>query len=203
MASVGIFYPRGVLPFAASSNPSVRHFRQALSLDEHRGKFKAYHWIERLNDMSTSASEMEKRAADHAETNAVAAAIHDRCTEAFGVLEPSQLTKRRIEMITKNRTATRIAGHEQHTHTACKLESTFSSKQAKRDFSTDVLECWFTGAHCGNISLLSTALCIAEDRLWADVGGGAEANATEFQLARIPLVRRSRFKRASPTDDCR
>ncbi|EPQ32170.1 uncharacterized protein PFL1_00367 [Pseudozyma flocculosa PF-1] len=45
VASVG-FVPR-TLPFSKSSNNSIRHFRHALALDEHRAKFKACHWVQR------------------------------------------------------------------------------------------------------------------------------------------------------------
>ncbi|KAI5477285.1 hypothetical protein MNV49_006506 [Pseudohyphozyma bogoriensis] len=168
VASVGLL-PRSVLPFAASTNPSVRHFRQALALDEHRAKFKANHWIEQLNDLSTSGAEMERRAAARADAAEISAAsVHDQCTAAFGVPHHSQLTKKRIDVITKTREKAKIAVDEHLAEMTCKHESTFSSRQTKRDFETDVLECWFAGAHC-------------------DVGGGAEANNVEFQLARIPL----------------
>ncbi|TFY82219.1 hypothetical protein EWM64_g1791 [Hericium alpestre] len=48
VASVGII-PRS-LPFTASNN-SVRYFRHALSLDEHRAKFKANHWKRAPSDL--------------------------------------------------------------------------------------------------------------------------------------------------------
>ena len=42
VASVG-FIPRK-LPFSKSPTNSVRYFRHAMALDEHRSKFKACHW---------------------------------------------------------------------------------------------------------------------------------------------------------------
>lgn len=53
MASVGVISAPN-LPFSGSHNPSVRHFRHALSLDERRSKFKANHWVQALNHPSLS-----------------------------------------------------------------------------------------------------------------------------------------------------
>lgn len=162
VASVG-FIPRAALPFSSSSNPSVRHFRQALALDEHRAKFKANHWIDALNDISTSASVMEQR------TTAAKEGHSAKLVEVFGA--PAMAKNRRKDVssgVRMDLEGTRSAEELKKDVKEAAEEVAFSKRQGGREWETTVEEVWFTGAHC-------------------DVGGGAVPNQTRHQLARIPL----------------
>ncbi|CAO1633885.1 unnamed protein product [Sympodiomycopsis kandeliae] len=59
VASVGMI-PR-ILPFAKAHNTSVRFFRHALALDEHRAKFKANHWYQRHPETEAQKKEARER----------------------------------------------------------------------------------------------------------------------------------------------
>lgn len=143
VASVG-FIPRAALPFSSSSNPSVRHFRQALALDEHRAKFKANHWIDALNDISTSASVMEQR------TTAAKEGHSAKLVEVFGT--PAMAKNRRKDVssgVRMDLEGTRSAEELKKDVKEAAEEVAFSKRQGGREWETTVEEVWFTGAHCG------------------------------------------------------
>ncbi|KAI5476095.1 hypothetical protein MNV49_000413 [Pseudohyphozyma bogoriensis] len=174
VASVG-FFPRSTLPFSSSTNPSVKHFRHALALNEKRARFKANKWVEELNDLTTCAAVMEKTKAALAGTDgaARAQAISDRMVSVYGPPTISPFAQKRSEKLIASRNKIRQSGqiageYVDHAEKTQVEEKTFSARQAQRDFITDVEEVWFAGAHC-------------------DVGGGAVPNKTRHHLARIPL----------------
>ena len=59
VCSVGIVPPSHTLPFT-SSNTSIRYFRHAISLDEHRAKFKANYYHLRKPEDQKGTSSLER-----------------------------------------------------------------------------------------------------------------------------------------------
>ncbi|KAM0748030.1 hypothetical protein T439DRAFT_328684 [Meredithblackwellia eburnea MCA 4105] len=173
VASVG-FLPRATLPFSSSTNPSVKHFRQALALNEHRAKFKQNHWIEGLNDISTSAAQMaEKLTLREEQDSAKLQQILGkpilskvlRRREKSGATALGTGEKRRVSLGGET-----IVGHGTHdkSPTETEEEKRYNLRHGGRPWKTDVQEVWFCGSH-------------------TDVGGGSVPNKTRHQLARIPL----------------
>ncbi|KAI3318804.1 hypothetical protein HD806DRAFT_511020 [Xylariaceae sp. AK1471] len=161
VASVG-FFPRK-LPFSKSATNTVRYFRHAMALDEHRAKFKVCHWEHEQPD---SIPEVKRR----------------------GTIDFTLASRLRRRLRTERRKQRKAPGGLQpnfkvkHKHNDNNLTDDSSSdnvwdskfaaqeKANKRyqDFETDALEVWFMGCH-------------------ADIGGGAVDNNSRHMLSRIPL----------------
>jgi len=154
--SVGLVSKR--LPFT-TSNTIVKTFRHALSLDEHRAKFKANLW----NRPKTGEKDLGVN-------------IHQSRRERLQELDvingdSKENVKPQTSPVTPRGKASRRGGA-----TLLKLD-TNSDRVMDRyemmyssgdDEQTDVEEVWFAGCHC-------------------DVGGGSVDNGTRYSLARISL----------------
>ena len=157
--SVGIIPRR--LPFT-SSNSSIRTFRHALSLDEHRAKFKAnvYHRsTEAEKKLGTKAGEMPK---------------------AGALVVASQKEAKDGKSGEKH-------NPHHHRHKSFRAyEAEFDKNEANIN-ETDVLEVWFAGCHTGafHSGVVNTCLHTCEHHI--DVGGGSVSNSSQHNLARIPL----------------
>ncbi|KAI8949810.1 hypothetical protein F4801DRAFT_590846 [Xylaria longipes] len=159
VASVG-FFPRK-LPFSKRATNTVRYFRHAMALDEHRAKFKVCHWQQ---EQPGSAPETTRR--------------------GTADLTPAGRLHRQLSLDRRFRhrkTPAGMGGKKakeavKHNHTDESSDDVWNSKfeaQEKannryREFVTDALEVWFMGAH-------------------ADIGGGAVRNESRHMLSRIPL----------------
>ncbi|RYC61913.1 hypothetical protein CHU98_g4286 [Xylaria longipes] len=159
VASVG-FFPRK-LPFSKRATNTVRYFRHAMALDEHRAKFKVCHWQQ---EQPGSAPEATRR--------------------GTADLTPAGRLHRQLSLDRRFRHRKTPAGMGgkmakeavKHNHTDESSDDVWNSKfeaQEKannryREFVTDALEVWFMGAH-------------------ADIGGGAVRNESRHMLSRIPL----------------
>ncbi|KAI1298085.1 hypothetical protein F5Y03DRAFT_368693 [Xylaria venustula] len=159
VASVG-FFPRK-LPFSKTATNTVRYFRHAMALDEHRAKFKVCHWD---NELPGASSDIKRR--DTVD------------------LTPSGRLRRHLSLDRRfkhHRTPAGMSGKKakaeaRNDHSDDSSDDVWDSKfkaQEKanhryREFTTDALEVWFMGAH-------------------ADIGGGAVRNESRHMLSRIPL----------------
>ncbi|KAF8174236.1 hypothetical protein BJ912DRAFT_990493 [Pholiota molesta] len=158
--SVGII-PKS-LPFT-TSNTIVRTFRHAVSLDEHRAKFKANLW-------NRPNAEELKLGTDTAATNP--AAPTDRAT-SFDDPRPRpnpshKASNGKYAKYTPNLKLSRsgsIPKEDQDDRVLNTYERLYSEKSER---TTDIEEVWFAGCHC-------------------DVGGGSVSNKTRHSLARITL----------------
>lgn len=107
VASVGVI-PR-ILPFAKTNNTSVRYFRHALALDEHRAKFKANHWLQRHPQTEAQkklARERQRMETEHAKRSAGAGRGvhvdqegHVASYGAFGSLNLGHINRRAEETL--------------------------------------------------------------------------------------------------------
>ncbi|THU90978.1 hypothetical protein K435DRAFT_759709 [Dendrothele bispora CBS 962.96] len=174
VASVGVLMSKS-LPFTMN-NTSIKTFRHALSLDEHRARFKPNLWHR-----------------DPPESDVRAAALAAKANGAPTVkpLDPSEPKKRKrlIQSIERKmrlgrRSSASRRSEEKQPMTAeanrDQEASSSSSDSGAEDPAqpqplpapspqeTDVLEVWFAGCH-------------------SDVGGGNVSNDTKQSLANIPL----------------
>lgn len=133
VASVG-FIPRQ-LPFSRSPTNSIRHFRHAMALDEHRAKFKVCQW--RQDNPSMHSNPKRRDTVD---------------------LTPSGRFRRRLGVQKTPPIANAMGpngvdrpGSKQSNDSRDSLEDKFieqdKMKHRHRYFETDVLECWFMGCH--------------------------------------------------------
>ncbi|KAK6220733.1 hypothetical protein LQW54_001924 [Pestalotiopsis sp. IQ-011] len=167
VASVG-FIPRR-LPFSKSPTNSIRHFRHAMALDEHRAKFKVCQWQQENPETGPSAAQhMQRRAT-------VDFTPSGRLRRRFGMKKtPAMATTNNVagNGHTDGYANGRPKVHKELSSSQDSLERKFAEQDRAhhrdRYFDTDVLEVWFMGCH-------------------ADVGGGAVANETRHMLSRIPL----------------
>ncbi|KAH6655350.1 hypothetical protein BKA67DRAFT_560427 [Truncatella angustata] len=167
VASVG-FIPRR-LPFSKSPTNSIRHFRHAMALDEHRAKFKVCQWQQ---ENPGEHNPKRRGTVDFTPTG--------RLRRRFGVQKtPNMATNpQAINGKSNGYTNGHINGSEKRPTTQHSSDSQDSlerkfvaqdkARHRNRFFETDVLECWFMGCH-------------------ADVGGGAVANENRHKLSHIPL----------------
>lgn len=126
VCSVGLIPRR--LPFV-SSNTAIRTFRHAVSLDEHRAKFKANLYNRPTNDetkLGVQPGEMPKPTA----SSSVA---------AFGV-------ERFKEFVRKAERSKSSAEEEEEQDDSREVQYDPCSDEKQE---TDVLEVWFAGCHCG------------------------------------------------------
>ncbi|KAM6490035.1 Uncharacterized alpha/beta hydrolase domain (DUF2235) domain containing protein [Amanita muscaria] len=128
--SVGIIPKR--LPFT-TSNTIVNTFRHAVSLDEHRSKFKANLW-NRPNDQEKNLG-IDNRMANINKLQELQIIKQDRGDE------PIPTVRKR----TSNGGATLFRLSTQDDHTQDRLEMLYTDKN---DTLTDVEEVWFAGCHC-------------------------------------------------------
>ncbi|KAI1852717.1 hypothetical protein JX265_003205 [Neoarthrinium moseri] len=131
VASVG-FIPRK-LPFSKSPTNSIRHFRHAMALDEHRAKFKVCQWQQQNPG---DDSHLKRR-------ETVDLTPSGRFRRRFGL--------KKTPAFATNGTATAKPGAESNGNLSDDLEAKFVSQEKahhrNRYFETDVLEVWFRGCH--------------------------------------------------------
>jgi uncharacterized protein (DUF2235 family) len=166
VASVGIV-PRK-LPFSKSPTNSVRHFRHAMALDEHRAKFKVAHWQTSVVDSSKADVHNEtaeqtgggggggffKRFSKKPPIPAADAAV--ATNGASGQSKPSATSHRGGQKLARQ------------TSLEAKFDAQNETRKLAQMVPPDVKEVWFIGCH-------------------ADIGGGSEPNTARHMLSRIPL----------------
>ena len=138
VASVG-WIPRSTLPFSSSANPSVKYFRQAFAFDERRSKFKQNSWVEALNDVSTSAAAMDRTLDPDVLEDSL------RLKEVLGMPVVLGAGNKR-PVVGLNR---RSSLNDIRQTSTTQEEVAFNKLKGNRGWKTDVVECWFSGAHCG------------------------------------------------------
>ncbi|KAI1279002.1 hypothetical protein F5Y07DRAFT_60082 [Xylaria sp. FL0933] len=159
VASVG-FFPRK-LPFSKTATNTVRYFRHAMALDEHRAKFKVCHWE---NEQTDTTPDMKRR-----ETVDLTPA--GRLRRHFSLGRRFKHQKLPAGMSGKRPQG---ASNDNHADDSSddgwdlKFQAQEKANHRYREFTTDALEVWFMGAH-------------------ADIGGGAVRNESRHMLSRIPL----------------
>ncbi|KAL9108620.1 MAG: hypothetical protein Q9227_006566 [Pyrenula ochraceoflavens] len=170
VASVG-FIPRK-LPFSKSPTNSIRYFRHAMALNEHRSKFKVCQWEHQNPDLKRQ----------NTTDNTLGAQMYrgmerSRMLKLFRHSGRQNTAKEDDKSIDGKKNFlnghARLLRSETNTDdTQKKLEAYFEAlddtRKKHHKFETDALEVWFMGAH-------------------ADIGGGAVANETRHMLSRIPL----------------
>ena len=164
VASVG-FIPRK-LPFSKSPNYTLKYFRHAMALDEHRAKFEVCSWTHQDDDAESLENNPRGK---------VKAKKHGQLGGIRGIFSSYFGSQRRIS-------AKDTVSRQSSTSSTSQLKKfEYESDQDKSEWQflkndqsmdehsvTDVLEVWFAGAH-------------------ADVGGGAVPNGERHMLSRIPL----------------
>ncbi|KAF9242615.1 hypothetical protein BU15DRAFT_43880 [Melanogaster broomeanus] len=161
--STGVLVNR-TLPFTAS-NTSIRVFRQALALDEHRSRFRPnlYHWATPDNEPDENQLSIAETAVQ--KLKAIKSAI-------VGVVSRSRKSTPVIQQTKKYGTFTTDSGREGDVaqvsdgDIVCEAPGDFVPEQSSSH--TDVLEVWFSGCH-------------------SDVGGGNVQDDVKVSLAQIPL----------------
>ncbi|KAJ3981417.1 hypothetical protein F5890DRAFT_1556825 [Lentinula detonsa] len=167
VGSVGIIPKR--LPFT-SSNTSVRCFRHALSLDEHRARFVPSLWDHSLPNRQYMKKHLSfkfgvPRGAMPKSNRLFQKQLHDKSSPTTTPDQSPSVPSGAQAENTRNDPALK---------TLRQLERDFDAVNALDPDSedgqtpTDVEEVWFAGCHC-------------------DIGGGAVKNNTRNSLARIPL----------------
>ncbi|KAI0640163.1 hypothetical protein C8Q77DRAFT_1226397 [Trametes polyzona] len=137
VSSVGVI-PH-TLPFT-SSNTAIRVFRHALSLDEHRARFQAnlyQHPTKHQAARGTKPGDMPKRDTEYA--------------TRVGIRSGSNSHGKSGGQDNKNDSEWRKQR---------RAEREFSSHDPDSDGTTDVLEVWFAGCHCGACTLLRPITCL-------------------------------------------
>jgi uncharacterized protein (DUF2235 family) len=143
--SVGVIPRR--LPFTAS-NSSIRTFRHAISLDEHRAKFKANVY----NLLTAKEAKLGTKKGEMPKAGVVMSKKQEDTTSAV-----KETTKGRIMPEAENQ-QNRINGNGKKPgqfHREKKLrtyEAEFDAHE-KTILDTDVLEVWFAGCHTGAYQL--------------------------------------------------
>jgi hypothetical protein len=166
VASVG-FFPRK-LPVSKSATNTVRYFRHAMALDEHRAKFKVCHWAHEQPD---STPEVKRRAT--IDFTPVARLRRKFRTErrkqrkAPGGLQPNGVAKHKPKPKHKHNSQASDSSSSDDVWDS-KFAAQEKANKSYQDFETDALEVWFMGCH-------------------ADIGGGAVDNESRHMLSRIPL----------------
>ncbi|KAH8110703.1 hypothetical protein DFH11DRAFT_1513988 [Phellopilus nigrolimitatus] len=154
VASVGLIPRR--LPFT-KSNTAINTFRHALSLDEHRAKFKANYYQITTEEEAARDSFILSRKERHVRHNSKA------------VLEDIvHASHHGADVLKRAGSGGSEKGKEvsEDTDRRARLEEMYTD----RSKPTDVLEVWFAGCH-----------------YLSDIGGGSVPNDTRHSLARITL----------------
>lgn len=162
VASVG-FIPRK-LPFSKTPTRSIRYFRHAMALDEHRAKFKVLQW--QHDDPNIKQAEVDKtpkgrlNASKRQQKSALQKIGSCFNSDDQVKQEPSEAEKDG-RMILK-RASTLKSSSTRKDEKQRQHEKKFErlDHASHQHFDTDVLEVWFAGAH-------------------ADVGGGAVSRFLE------------------------
>lgn len=145
----------------------MKTFRHAISLDEHRVKFKA--------NLYDKVITQETRNADFSYTP-VSQVVRNfkQWLKSWTSVEREA---ERIERVVRPNIARKDKFNK-----GSQLQERYTDQTKK----TDVLEVWFAGCHTGEslpvLTLVTRVLTYS-----IDVGGGSVVNATRFSLARIPL----------------
>ncbi|KAF7791081.1 hypothetical protein EIP86_002042 [Pleurotus ostreatoroseus] len=164
VSSVGLI-PR-TLPFTAS-NTSIKTFRHAVSLDEHRAKFKA--------NLFNRPQQFEERLG----------------TQPGDMPNPEDSVKSRLEDVANTVLKDlRLEGSEDANGKAKQTQAVLQAKPKRKPRGkhiTDILEVWFAGCHCGKPYPMNYAAAELTIVCVADVGGGSVPSDTPHSLARIPL----------------
>ncbi|KFY27869.1 hypothetical protein V493_03250 [Pseudogymnoascus sp. VKM F-4281 (FW-2241)] len=177
VASVG-FIPR-TLPFSKTPTNTIRHFRHAMALDEHRAKFKVCQWQHK--DTSAAPADSKPKKTKPSRPRKMPTSTSDPkglAPKQNGFLKRSSSTPD----FKFKRSSTAPVGfggkplqeseesEDEEEKEQIRLEKQFEKddESVHEPIKTDTLEVWFTGAH-------------------ADVGGGAVPNEERHMLSRIPL----------------
>lgn len=174
VASVGII-PRK-LPFSKTPTNSIRYFRHAMALDEHRSKFKVCQWKHEKpkpgpNAKSRASSpppQPQRRKLSQSTSNpenlskkksGVKRSLSNPGFDLKRSLTPPSITFKTLKEL-----------REEKDQRQKRLERQFEKDDHSmhKHIKTDTLEVWFAGSH-------------------ADVGGGAVPNEERHMLSRIPL----------------
>jgi T6SS, Phospholipase effector Tle1-like, catalytic domain len=150
VASVGII-PR-TLPFTAS-NSAIRIFRHAVSLDEHRAKFKANMWnrtTAKESEWGTRKGEMPKAGKSVGGGTIASDTANDKINPTSDNKPAAEKTN---EVPKRNKTNTRHAKPRRKNFRV--FEDAFDAA-GTRTHETDVLEVWFAGCHTGSCLALYT-----------------------------------------------
>ncbi|KAI1793368.1 hypothetical protein LXA43DRAFT_972022 [Ganoderma leucocontextum] len=181
VASVGVIMGR-TLPFTAA-NTTIKTFRHALSLDEHRVRFQPnlYHWGDADSSSGNKSSDNTKIPVSLASDSAKEKSSkrpNTRCVRSFLRRWPAKHRKNRASVPPSNaQQATEIdleaavavkIGESAPSDHAESSSSVSSGLGDNIDGGTDVLEVWFVGCH-------------------ADVGGGSVSDTTKLSLSEITL----------------
>jgi len=163
VASTGMIMSK-TLPFT-QSNSSIRTFRHALALDEHRAKFVPtfYHWPAPSSSANKKNPERAGSAVGSASTSAakvesVGPLADEEQGETHLLDTKAKETKRRWSLFRKK------GGPRGRKSSVAVLAD--DSEEGKPE--TDVKEVWFAGCH-------------------TDIGGGSVANDVASSLANVPL----------------
>ncbi|KAF8527210.1 hypothetical protein JB92DRAFT_3087166 [Gautieria morchelliformis] len=157
VTSVGIISHR--LPFAMS-NSAIKTFRHAVSLDEHRVKFRANLWhrsTAKENELGTQKGQMPRAGKSFGGKTVTGDAANDK-------RQPTPENQPVADTDKSSGTPERSKKHPRRPGKFSMLEGIYDTGR----YETDVLEVWFAGCHC-------------------DIGGGAVENSRRHNLARIPL----------------
>lgn len=123
------------LPFT-SSNSSIKTFRHAVSLDEHRAKFKANLYnlpTKKDTELGTKPGEMPKSTVTTTTTTTTVQGVNGELSKEADGGNNDRVMKRKGK---GRRDAFR------------RFEEEFDATE-KVSHDTDVLEVWFAGCHCG------------------------------------------------------
>ncbi|TVY81762.1 Uncharacterized protein LSUE1_G002515 [Lachnellula suecica] len=179
VAAVG-FIPRK-LPFSKSPTNTIGYFRHAMSLDEHRAKFKVcqYQHQDPAADVRQTVDKTPK-AKIKAEKNKGVGRLGRLFSSCFGS-EPSTASDSGVEK--------RLSGSSTSSNNHLqKLEQDLKNLDEKKDFELDKLMLEFDKInHSGHKHRQTDALEVWFMGCHADVGGGAVANEERHMLSRIPL----------------
>lgn len=172
VASVG-FIPRK-LPFSKSATNSVRYFRHAMALDEHRSKFKVCQWqhenpdIKRADTFDATPKAQMKRAVAKTGLFHLPGSKSAKVQKAKMSANPEQKDERSLANATEaNGQAPEQNGDlSQHLSRKDKnqekLEAAFNAIDAKRkqkmQYETDALEVWFQGRSNRSARMLRSSL---------------------------------------------
>jgi len=161
VVSVG-FIPRK-LPLSKTPTNSVRYFRHAMALDEHRAKFKVCQWQNKDPDAVPSVGGIKRH-----ETIDKTPIGKLKRTGVFSGFRSKGRGNPAVNGTAKTNGATVDEEAEKAARLWAKFEAQDKANMRRGQVPTDVLEVWFLGAH-------------------ADVGGGAVENTERHMLSRIPL----------------
>ncbi|KAI0312982.1 hypothetical protein OF83DRAFT_1086639 [Amylostereum chailletii] len=170
VTSVGAL-PRN-LPFTAK-NPTVKYFRHAISLDEHRAKFKSNHWQEKNphgsdNEVAQGARSASDGMIDETSQGNLQSDVSlgvKVSAKAKGKRKNEKKKETRKEEEMRIGTTT---GEEKEAGTGTKGRGKGKGKEKGDDKRVKVLQVYFVGCH-------------------SDIGGGAVSHKERHSLARIPL----------------